>query len=112
MQDILTAFFPKGLLDYFDVVSYTITEECYLFELREKNIPPDGYLKEELESKGFYQAGNITDFPLRGKRCEYQVHRRKWLVKQTARVIHRDWNIVSKGTRITEDFAAFLKEFN
>jgi len=109
MQNILTAFFPTGLLDYFEVLSYDLKDNCYEFELQEKNIAPEGYEQALIESKGFYQGGTITDFPLRGKRCEYKVRRRKWLDKQTGKVIHRDWNIIAKGTRITEEFASFLK---
>lgn len=112
MQNLLTAFFPEGLLEYFDVESYELTEEGYNFELREKNLAPEGYKKEEIESKGFYQGGGITDFPLRGKRCQYRVMRRKWLVKDTGSIITRDWNIIAKGTRITNDFASFLKGIN
>ncbi len=112
MKELLSVFFPEGLLDYFEVTAYELKEGRYIFELREKNIPPENYRKEDIESKGFYQGGRITDFPVRGKRCEYKVYRRKWLVKQTGNIIHRDWNIVSKGTRITEEFADFLKGFN
>lgn len=112
MQDILTAFFPSGLLDYFEVTSYELTEQGYIFSLKEKNIAPQGYKQEELESKGFYKGGDITDFPLRGRRCEYRLSRRKWLVKTTGKIIHRDWNIIAKGTRITKEFASFLKGLN
>lgn len=109
MQNIMTAFFPEGMLEYFEVVSYELTESGYFFDLKELNIAPHGYKKEDLESKGFYQGGSITDFPLRGKRCEYRISRRKWLDKQSGKIIHRDWNIISKGTRITKEFASFLK---
>jgi hypothetical protein len=109
MENILSAFFPEGLLEYFEVVSYELTEQAYIFDIKEKNIAPYGYQKEEIESKGFYESGSITDFPLRGKRCEYRVSRRKWLVKDSGKIIHRDWNIIAKGTRITTEFATFLK---
>ena len=112
MEKILSAFFPEGLLEYFDVESYDLSETGYIFELVEKNIAPQGFKKEEIESKGFYQGGNITDFPLRGKRCEYRIRRRKWLVKESGRIVHRDWDIIAKGTRITNEFASFLKGFN
>lgn len=109
MQNILSAFFPDGLLDYFDIESYELTEQGYIFDLKEKNIVPSGYSNERIESKGFYQGGSITDFPLRGKRCKYRVKRRKWLVKESGKIIQRDWNIIAKGTRITKEFATFLK---
>lgn len=112
MEELLQAFFPSGLLNYFEVSKYDLNDVGYMFELREKNIAPSGYKKEDLESKGFYEGGDITDFPLRGKRCVYKVYRRKWIVKQTGKVIVRDWDIVARGTRITEEFATFLKGIN
>jgi hypothetical protein len=30
--------------------------------------------------------------------------------KKTTKVVARDWNLGAKGTRITSDFATFLKE--
>ena len=111
-KNILEIFFPTGLLDFFEVVSYDINESQYSFQLEEKNIVPEGYEKTSLESKGFYEGGLISDFPLRGKRCVYRIRRRKWIVKEEGTVITRDWNIVANGTRITEEFASFLKELN
>jgi len=110
--ELLQLIFPLGLLDYFEVESYEDTAMEIVFTMREKNLPPVGYAQVDLESKGFYQGGDITDFPLRGKRCVYKIKRRKWIVKQSQKVITRDWNIVAKGTRTTEEFASFLKELN
>lgn len=112
MHEILSVFFPEGLLDFFEVAAYELINDQHVFELRERNTPPEDYKKEELESKGFFQGGDITDFPLRGKRCIYKIYRRKWRVKETSKIIQRDWRIVAKGTRMTEEFAAFLKELN
>ena len=111
-KDILSIFFPSGVLNYFEVSDYTVHAEEYSFLLKELNIAPRGYLKEDIESKGFYEGGQITDFPIRGKKCKYKVRRRKWMVKETGKVITRDWDIVAKGTRTTEEFAFFLKELN
>lgn len=112
MQEILSVFFPEGILDFFEVAGYELVDDKHVFELRELNIAPSGYHQEELASKGFFQAGDITDFPLRGKRCIYKIYRRKWQVKQSGKIIQRDWRIVAKGTRMTGEFAAFLKELN
>lgn len=110
--NLLSLFFPQGLLDYFDVSDYEESEHQFSFLLKEKNIPPTGYEKSAIESKGFYDGGHITDFPIRGKKCLYKVRRRKWIEKETGKVITRDWDIIAKGTRITEEFASFLKELN
>jgi len=109
---LLSAFFPHGVLDFFEVKKYSLETSGYIFYLEEKNILPEGYDRSKLESKGFYEGGEIVDFPLRGKRCLYKVRRRKWLVKQEGKIITRDWNIVAKGTRTTNEFATFLKGLN
>ena len=40
------------------------------------------------------------------------IKRRRWRHKGTGQVIERDWQLVAEGTRITQEFAAFLKEFD
>ncbi len=40
------------------------------------------------------------------------IKRRRWTEKQTNLIVQRDWNLVSKGSRMTEEFAAFLKEIS
>jgi len=59
--DILTVFFPAGLLDYFEVESHKSGDDFHEFQLVEKNEPPDGYKKSEITSKGFYEGGQISD---------------------------------------------------
>lgn len=54
----------------------------------------------------------IQDFPLRGKYVYLHIKRRRWTNKTKEENIKRDWNLVAKGTRMTQEFAAFLKEIN
>ena len=37
------------------------------------------------------------------------VKRRRWLNQDSDKVVYRNWDLVAKGTRITQDFADFLK---
>ena len=104
--------FPDGLMDIFEVTSYKKREEGYVFHLDEKANIPEGYERSEVESKGFYDAVNVSDFPLRGKKCLYKIRRRKWLIKQDGKIVSRKYKIVATGTRKTKEFAAFLKEIN
>ncbi|WP_449441411.1 ISAon1 family transposase N-terminal region protein [Sphingobacterium cavernae] len=46
---------------------------------------------------------------MRGQQVYLHVKRRRWLNQDTGKVVYRDWNLVAKGTRVTSDFAAFLK---
>ena len=38
------------------------------------------------------------------------VRRRRWLLKKHNEYISRNWRMVAEGTRMTQDFASFLKE--
>ena len=50
------------------------------------------------------------DFPLRGKKVFLNIRRRRWLLKKHNEYISRNWRMVAEGTRMTQDFASFLKE--
>jgi hypothetical protein len=102
-------FFPEGLLDYFDIVSHTTIEDQVHFYLEEKNILPVEYKEEIARSKGFTPEITVEDFPLRGKPVLLHIKRRRWTLVESGKIIKRDWQIVAKGTRITSEFASFLK---
>ncbi len=111
-NELLQMFFPEGLLDYFKVMNWEHKANEYIFYLEEKNLAPTGYSKEEIESKGFYEEEKVNDFPLRGKQCLYRIRRRKWVIKDNGKIIQRDWDLLANGTRMTKEFAIFLKELN
>ena len=60
-------------------------------------------------SHGFHKQTTIQDFPIRGKQVYLHIKRRRWLEKSTQTVLQRDWDIVAQGTRMTNEFSAFLK---
>ena len=111
-KELIKLIFPEGLLDFFKVVQWEKKESEYVFYLDEMNIVPSGFKKESLTSKGFYNEESINDFPLRGNKCILKLRRRKWIEKASGKIVNRDWSIVANGTRITEEFAFFLKELN
>ncbi|WP_445438802.1 ISAon1 family transposase N-terminal region protein [Dyadobacter chenwenxiniae] len=51
----------------------------------------------------------MQDFRIRGHKVFLHIKRRKWLNIKTRKVVHRDWNQVAEGTRMTSEFSAFLK---
>jgi hypothetical protein len=57
-----------------------------------------------------FAEATVQDFPTRGKNVYLQITRRRWFNKTTSKVVTRDWSLVAKGTRMTSEFAAFLKE--
>ena len=107
--DLAKYFLPEGILEYFEIVDDKIQNDQVHFYLEEKNILPQEYQSELAQSKGFSPEITIEDFPLRGKPVLLHIKRRRWTLIDTGKIVKRDWNIVAKGTRITNEFAVFLK---
>ena len=105
----LNLVLPKGILDYFTVSNIEQTEENVNIYLSEKNIVPQEYIKDKLVSKGFFDEIRIQDFPLRGKDVFLLIKRRRWFNESTGNSVFRNWDMVAKGTRMTKEFASFLK---
>ena len=101
---------PEGTLDYFDLVDVKESVNEVVIYLEEKNIVPEKYTDQDIESKGFYAPVIVQDFPLRGKKVFLNIRRRRWLLKKHNECISRNWRMVAEGTRMTQDFASFLKE--
>jgi hypothetical protein len=91
--------------------SKTEGETLHLY-FEEMNKPPVEHATKLLISKGFHDEITVQDFPLRGKNVFLHVKRRRWTDKTSNEIVQRDWNIVAKGSRMTEDFAVFLKEIS
>jgi len=111
-DNFLSLLLPKGILDYFILSRYTETEQDFFLYLDEKNEIPEEYKNDKLTSKGFFDEITVQDFPLRGKAVFLHIRRRRWLNQTTGQTVFRDWDIVAKGTRMTKEFASFLKEIS
>ena len=108
--ELLKYLLPEGILDYFEITKVDLTSEVFSIYLSELNILPQEYISDKLVSKGFYEDIKVQDFPIRGKACYLYIKRRRWDNATTGEIVHRNWELVAKGTRLTTDFAAFLKE--
>ena len=110
--DLLKLILPEFLIDNFDLVTTDKKNEVmHLYFEERKNLPVEESHRM-LISHGFYEEVTIQDFPLRGNAVYLHVKRRRWLDKDTREVIKKDWSLVAKGTRLTPEFASFLKEIN
>ena len=107
--DLLKYLFPIGVLEYFDITSHKFQGDQVHFYLEEKNIVPVEYKTEITKSKGFTPEITVEDFPLRGKPVLLHIKRRRWTLVESKEIIKRDWQLVAKGTRMTWEFASFLK---
>lgn len=110
--DLLKLFLPEFLVENFELIQSEQKGEVLHLYFEELNRPPLEHSKKELISKGFYESITVQDFPLRGKRVFLHIRRRRWTDKKTNNIVQRDWTLVSKGSRMTTEFAAFLKEIS
>ena len=101
---------PEGTLDYFDLVDVKESVNEVVIYLEEKNIVPEKYTDQDIESKGFYAPVFVQDFPLRGKKVFLNIRRRRWLLKKHNEYISRNWRMVAEGTRMTQDFSSSSSE--
>ena len=112
--DLVKLLLPEILVDNFELTSFTKDEKDEILHLYLKEIYsiPKEYRKEKISSKGFFPEITVQDFPIRGHRVFLHITRRRWLNEDTGKVVFRDWNLVADGTRITDEFASFLKEIS
>lgn len=109
LNELVKLVLPTELLDYFGIVNLELKEREVHISLDELAIVPPAYKDEKLISKGFYPSSTIQDFPLRDKAVFLHVRRRKWLVESSQKIVSRDWSLVSQGSRLSKEFAFFLK---
>jgi hypothetical protein len=108
-KNFLDLILPQGILEYFLLTDFTSSTSEIRLYLEEKNVIPEEYQGDKLISKGFFDEITVQDFPLRGKAVYLHIRRRRWLNQTTGAVVFRDWNMVAQGTRMTTEFASFLK---
>lgn len=108
-KNFLDLILPQGILEYFLLTDFTSSSSEISLYMEEKNVIPEEYGSDKLLSKGFFDEITVQDFPLRGKAVYLHIRRRRWLNQTTGAVVFRDWNMVAQGTRMTTEFASFLK---
>jgi len=100
---------PEGILEYFEISGHRLVKDKIHFYLEEKNLSPKDYADELTHSKGFSPEITIEDFSLRGKSVLLHIKSRCWFFIDKGKVVKRDWDLITKGTRITSEFADFEK---
>lgn len=112
LLSIAKLLLPEVLVTYFELLKHEVKSEEVHFYFTELNVVPEEFKAVKLHSKGFFPEATVQDFPIRGKNVYLHITRRRWFDQTTNTVVTRDWNLVAKGTRITSEFATFLKELH
>ncbi|WP_029510409.1 ISAon1 family transposase N-terminal region protein [Marinilabilia salmonicolor] len=120
-QSLLELILPEGVLDHFNIVGLEKGESGkYVYDktltiyLEEKNKIPEEYKTYKYKSSGFMDSRQINDYPIRNMLVTLSVKRRRWDVEIDGKTkkVTRDWSLVAQGTRMSAEYAAFLKEIS
>ncbi|CAH0168458.1 transposase [Chryseobacterium sp. Bi04] len=111
-HELLKLLLPEFLVEHFDITKAEQHDAELHIYFEEKSSIPCEFNERLLESKGFLPEIIVDDYPLRGKIVKLHVKRRRWTDKSSGEILQRDWQLISKGTRMTKDFAGFLKKIS
>lgn len=109
-NELLKLLLPEYLISYFEIVRFEEKDKLLHIYFEEKSTVPKEFSSLHLQSKGFHDEITVDDFPLRGKSVKLHIKRRRWTDVKYGKILQRDWNLIAKGTRMTQDFAEFLKK--
>ena len=109
---LLKLFLPDFILTNFTITGVIEDSDTFHIHLEEINNLQSELESIKVHSKGFFPEITVQDFPIRGHKVFYHIKRRRWINTQSNELIYRNWTLIEKGTRMTGEFAAFLKEIN
>ena len=120
-EHYLSYFLPEGMLDFFELV-WMDTESLPAKE-RMKGMAYTGILhihlderdnrkeeQQDLRPNGFTEPTTVSDFPVRDRRVELHIRRRRWLTPDGKSLILNIAPLAAKGIRYSVAFAEFLKK--
>lgn len=112
---------PEGILDFFELV-WMETMSLTAREAK-KEVAYTGILHIHLDERdnrtemqyglrpnGFTEPTTVSDFPIRDRRVELHIRRRRWLDPEGRSVILNIYPLVAEGTRYSVEFAELLKK--
>ena len=109
LLELARLILPSGFVENFKITSIISNDIDVEISLDEFENLPEERKGHTLESKGFLDAVRVRDFPLRDKRVNFKVRRRKWYDHTTGEYFTNSYDTVYKCTRYSHEFAAFLK---
>ena len=93
-DQFLRFIFPEGMFDYFELSDFKEKSDRVEIYFEEKNIHPQEYATNNLESKGFYEQVRMQDYPMRGRSCLL-------FIKKTKMVQSQYWQICKPQLEIS-----------
>ena len=118
---LLEMILPEGILDDFEITGFEkgnsekyIYDKTLIIYLEEKKVIPFEFNTHIYKACGFMEPRLIEDYPIRNMMVTLNVKRRRWdvLIDGKTEKVTRDLNILAQGTRMSDEYAAFLKEIS
>jgi len=113
-HDLLWAMLPEGIEGFFEVESFTKTDNAFHIVLIEKNnIPsdlPDKYHGKKVINT-IIKPITVDFFPIKGKKTDIIIKRRIWQFENIDEMFKRNIKLCADGTKLEKEFADFLKGF-
>jgi hypothetical protein len=109
LLELARLILPSGFIENFKITNIISNDSDVEISLDEFDALPEERRAHKIESKGFLDAVTVRDFPLRDKRVNFKVRRRKWYDHTTCEYFTNSYDTVYKGTRYSKEFAVFLK---
>ena len=107
---VLKTIFPEVITDNFDFTDYKESSDRLDYWLDEREyMSREDYSKGTVRSHGFTEESVIQDFPIRGKAVYLHVRRRRWIDKADGSTFVYDYDLTEEGSKLSPEFAAFLK---
>lgn len=111
-EEMLWEFLPEVLKGVFEVVRVDKTATRYDVYLDEKRVKSEEDRKNDnIVGKGYTEECVIQDHMMRGRPMFLHMRKCKWLDKESGHIFSYslDYDEAS-GTRLSREFASFLKE--
>lgn len=109
---LLAHLLPKDINENFELVDVTdeLFEDSPALHLHLEETPVYRGEYQNASPNGFYKESVVTDFPMRDKVVVLHIKRRRWMDSEGKSLPPEDLPLTAKGTRISCEFAAFLKD--
>jgi len=118
---LLEMILPEGILEHFEITGLEkgnsekfVYDKTLTIHLEEKKVIPKQYKDHQYKASGFMSPRLIEDYPLRSMLVTLSVKRRRWdvLIDGKTTKVSRDFKTLAQGTRMSDEYAAFLKEIS
>lgn len=114
-HELVWAMLPEGLEPYFEIQGFEKNEGRFRIILVEKNTVPKKLTAEYQGKKIINSVLNeflLDDFPIQGRKGEILLKRRSWKFEGVEKMLSRDLDLCFEGTKLSKEFAVFLKELD